>query len=102
MELEYAAKQLEALGNPTRLAIYRYLVKNGNSGSTVGDIRDSLGVPASTFSHHISKLVNIGLLSRERDGRTLICWAVHSSMDELMEYLVNNCCNEEWYIQPDE
>ena len=102
MELEYAAKKLEALGNTTRLAIYRYLVETGNSGSTVGEIRDSLGVPASTFSHHIAKLINAGLLSQQRDGRALICRADHSNMDELMEYLVNNCCTEEWYIQPDE
>lgn len=102
MELEYAAKKLEALGNPTRLAIYRYLVETGNPGSTVGTIRDSLDIPASTFSHHISKLVNAGLLSQQRDGRALICYADHTNMDELMEYLVNNCCTEEWYIQPDE
>ena len=102
MKLENAAAQLEALGNPTRLAIFRGLVETGNQGSPVGEIRERLGIPASTLSHHIAKLVNAGLLSQERDSRSLICRVDHSNMDELMEFLVNNCCTEDWYIQPDE
>jgi ArsR family transcriptional regulator len=102
MKPEYAAKQLEALGSPTRLAIFRKLVETGNQGSSVGEIRESLGIPASTLSHHISKLVNAGLLSQERDSRSLVCRVDHSNMDDLMEFLVNNCCTEDWYIQPDE
>lgn len=102
MKPEYAAKQLEALGNPTRLAIFRKLVKTGTPGSPVGEIRESLGIPASTLSHHISKLVNAGLLSQERDSRSLVCRVDHTSMDALMEFLVINCCNEDWYIQPEE
>jgi hypothetical protein len=56
MKLEEAAKQLEALGNPTRLAIYRFLIRFGQQGSPVGTIRKKLDIPASTLSHHISKL----------------------------------------------
>jgi ArsR family transcriptional regulator len=102
MKLKNAAIKLEALGNPTRLAIFRVLVKNGRQGSPVGQIRESLGIPASTLSHHISKLVNAGLLSQERDSRSLICTVDHANMDSLMEFLVNNCCTEDWYIQPEE
>jgi len=58
MKLEEAAKQLEALGNPTRLAIYRILIRRGQDGCPVGEIRKKLEVPASTLSHHIAKLVN--------------------------------------------
>lgn len=101
MNSESAAKKLEALGNTTRLEIFRELVKSGNEGSTVGEIRDVLDIPPSTLSHHIAKLVNAGLLVQERHSRSLICTVDHSSMDDLMEYLVSNCCTEEWYIQPD-
>jgi ArsR family transcriptional regulator len=99
MNIEIAAKQLEALGNPTRLTIFRDLLQTGMDGSTVGEIRDSLDIPASTLSHHIAKLLNAGLLTQERDSRSLICKVDNSSMDSLMEFLVANCCTEEWYIQ---
>jgi len=99
MELESAAKQLEALGNPTRLAIFRNLVQAGADGSSVGEIRESLDIPASTLSHHIAKLVNVVLLTQERESRSLVCRVSHPDMDTLMEFLVFNCCTEDWYIQ---
>jgi len=99
MKLENAAKQLEALGNPTRLAIYRKLVRAGQKGSAVGDIRQALDIPASTLSHHISKLVQAGLLTQQRDSRSLVCRLDYTNMESLMAFLVNNCCSEDWYIQ---
>lgn len=99
MKIETAAKQLEALGNLTRLEIYRKLVQAGPEGLPVGEVRDALDIPASTLSHHIAKLVNAGLLLQERESRSLICTADHENMDTLMEFLVNNCCSEDWIIQ---
>ena len=99
MELEHAAKQLEALGNPTRLAIYRDLVEAGTEGSPVGEIREALDIPASTLSHHIAKLVNAGLISQQRESRSLICRVDDENMDDLMAFLVQNCCTEDWYIE---
>ena len=101
MKLENAAKQLEALGNLTRLAIYRSLVQAGPVGRPVGDIRDELDIPASTLSHHIAKLVNTGLLTQERDSRSLICRVDYENMDGLMAFMVQNCCTEDWIIQSD-
>ena len=101
MELENAAKQLEALGNPTRLSIYRRLVQAGPEGSPVGNIRDALDIPASTLSHHIAKLVNTGLLTQQRDSRSLVCRVDYENMDSLMAFLVRNCCTDEWMIQED-
>jgi DNA-binding transcriptional ArsR family regulator len=99
MELETAALQLEALGNPTRLEIFRNLMKTGPQGSSVGAIRESLDIPGSTLSHHIAKLVSAGLLTQQRDSRTLVCKVENESMDDLMEFLVHNCCTEDWIIQ---
>jgi DNA-binding transcriptional ArsR family regulator len=101
MELETAAKLLEALGNSTRLAIFRNLVKAGPQGSPVGHIRETLDIPGSTLSHHIAKLVNAGLLSQQRDSRSLVCRVDNESMDDLMEFLVQNCCTDDWMIQSD-
>ncbi|HEX5638065.1 MAG TPA: metalloregulator ArsR/SmtB family transcription factor [Gammaproteobacteria bacterium] len=101
MELENAARQLEALGNLTRLSIYRNLVQAGPEGSPVGDIREELDIPASTLSHHIAKLVNVGLLTQERDSRSLVCRVDYENMDSLMAFLVQHCCTGDWVIQAD-
>jgi len=99
MKLENAARQLEALGNATRLAIYRDLIEVGHMGSPVGEIRKKLDIPASTLSHHIAKLVHAGLITQERDSRTLYCKADFTNMDALMTFLVKNCCAEDSCIQ---
>jgi DNA-binding transcriptional ArsR family regulator len=72
MKLENAAKQLEALGNATRLAIYRDLIEVGHKGSPVGEIRKKLNIPASTLSHHIAKLDKYGRLD-DIPGQELLC-----------------------------
>ena len=95
MDLKLAAKQLEALGNPTRLAIYQDLIQAGQQGSPVGEVRDKLDIPASTLSHHISKLVIAGLITQERVSRSLVCRADFTNMDALMIFLVHNCCAED-------
>lgn len=99
MRLEVAANQLEALGNPTRLAIYRVLIQVGHKGKPVGEIRNKLDIPASTLSHHIAKLVQAGLVTQERDSRSLYCKADFSTMDALMKFLIRNCCAEDSCIQ---
>lgn len=99
MELERAAQQLAALGNQTRLAVYRILIQAGPAGSSVGDIRDQLEVPASTLSHHIARLIHAGLIMQERESRTLYCKADFKNMDALMTFLVDNCCDGNSCIQ---
>lgn len=99
MKIEKAAKQLEALGNPTRLAIYRDLIQAGQQGSFVGEIREKLDIPASTLSHHLSKLLHAGLLTQDRVSRNLVCRADYVNMDTLLSFLVNNCCAEDSCIK---
>jgi DNA-binding transcriptional ArsR family regulator len=92
MKLQQAALQLEALGNPTRLNIYRILVRAGAEGLPVGSIQDKLGIPASTLSHHCKRLLDTGLLSQERHATTLICRAQYPAMQALIGYLADECC----------
>ena len=82
MELDQAARCLEKLGNPTRLAIFRLLVKAGDQGLPVGQIQSHLGVPASTLSHHVAHLVNVGLVDQSREGRVLRCSPNFTLMNE--------------------
>ncbi len=94
MKLEQAALQLEALGNPTRLNIYRILVRAGAAGLPVGSIQERLGVPASTLSHHCKRLIETGLVSQQRRATTLICRAEYPAMQALIGYLADECCTE--------
>ncbi|MEJ8571067.1 metalloregulator ArsR/SmtB family transcription factor [Microbaculum marinum] len=89
------AARLEALGNPTRLEIVRILVRTGSRGLPVGDLRRRIGIAASTLSHHLAKLVTVGLISQERQATTLICRAELKTMQETADYLISECCAEE-------
>jgi ArsR family transcriptional regulator len=92
MKIETAASQLEALGNTTRLTIYRTLVRAGDNGLPVGKLQLKLDIAASTLSHHIKKLVEVNLVSQERQATTLICRANYTSMNGLIGYLADECC----------
>jgi len=90
--LEDIARQLEALGNPTRLAAYRLLVRAGPNGLPVGGLQAGLGIPASTLSHHLHRLVGVDLVSQDRQGTQLICRANFAAMDGLVDFLSSQCC----------
>lgn len=94
MKLDDAAARLEALGNPTRLKIYRALVRAGDSGMTVGKLQIRLDVAPSTLSHHLKTLIIVGLITQEREATTLICRANYPVMRGLVEFLVEECCTE--------
>src|SRR5690606_157445 len=91
-KIEAAASQLEALGNTTRLSIYRTLVRAGDNGLPVGKLQLKLDIPSSTLSHHLKKLVDVNLVSQERQATTLICRANYASMNGLIGYLADECC----------
>ena len=92
MNIEQAAKQLEALGSPTRLQVYRTLVRAGHSGLPVGRLQEKLGIPASTLSHHLHRLILTGLVTQERQATTLISRANYPAMDALLGFLADECC----------
>lgn len=92
MELELAAKRLAELGHTTRLGIFRHLVRCGPDGCPVGDVQRILGIPGSTLSHHLARLVSAGLIEQRREGRTLYCVPSFDALNETVEYLTEECC----------
>jgi ArsR family transcriptional regulator, arsenate/arsenite/antimonite-responsive transcriptional repressor len=92
MKIDDAAAYLEALGNPTRLRVYRLLVRAGDPGMSVGTLQERLDFAASTLSHHLKALVTVGLVTQERESTTLICRANYAVMHALIGYLVDECC----------
>jgi len=91
-DLATMAAQLEALGHPTRLALYRLLVRAGPEGTPVGRLQEALGIPGSTLSHHLAKLIAQNLVTRERQATTLICRADFPTMHGLVGFLHDECC----------
>jgi len=94
MKLDDAAARLEALGNPTRLKIYRMLVRAGAGGMPVGRLQARLDAAASTLSHHIKSLVIVGLVTQTREGTSLVCHANYDVMRDLLGFMVEECCAE--------
>jgi DNA-binding transcriptional ArsR family regulator len=92
MKLDDAAARLEALGNPTRLKVYRALVKAGDDGLSVGKLQSKLDIAPSTLSHHLKSMLNVGLISQKRKSTTLICHANYDVMRSLVGFLVAECC----------
>jgi ArsR family transcriptional regulator, arsenate/arsenite/antimonite-responsive transcriptional repressor len=92
MKLDDAAARLEALGNPTRLKIYRLLVRAGEEGLPVGRLQAKIDIAASTLSHHLKALIAVGLVTQTREGTTLVCHTNYALMRGLVDYLVEECC----------
>lgn len=95
MDTNDAASRLEALGNPTRLSLYRLLVKAGHAGLPVGICQQRLQLAQSTLSFHLKALIQSGLVTQERQSRTLICRANFEMMTALVGFLVDECCADE-------
>ena len=88
-----ALDALAALGQQTRLAIFRFLMSHEPCGRTVGEIAVALGCPQNTTSGHLSILARAGLVKSTRQGRSVIYRPDLSGMRWLLEYLLSDCCN---------
>jgi ArsR family transcriptional regulator, arsenate/arsenite/antimonite-responsive transcriptional repressor len=87
-----AIEALGALAQEHRLALFRLLVQAGDQGLAAGAIADALSVPNSSLSFHLAQLKNAGLILQERQHRSLIYRANYPAMNNLVGYLMENCC----------
>ena len=92
MQPRTAIASLSALAQEHRLALFRLLIQAGEQGLPAGAIAESLGVPKSSLSFHLAQLRRAGLVLQERRHRSLIYRANYRAMDELVAYLMENCC----------
>lgn len=93
MSLPHALAALAALGQPTRLEIFRLLMRREPDGLPAGVIAQSVGCPHNTLSSHLSILARSGLVQGTRDGRSIIYRANVEGMQALIAFLVNDCCD---------
>ena len=87
-----ASERLAALGHETRLSIFRLLVQAGTEGVSAGLIGEQLRIAAPTLSFHLAHLSRVGLIAGRQESRFIYYAADYGSMDELLAYLTQNCC----------
>jgi DNA-binding transcriptional ArsR family regulator len=93
MDKLQALTALTALGQGTRLEVFRLLVRAGEAGVPAGEIASSLGTVQNTTSAHLKVLDHAGLIRAERDGRIVRYVADMAGIRGLLAYLVEDCCN---------
>ena len=97
MQLAEAVGALSALAQDTRLAVFRELI-NAHApcaqecGLSADELAQRLGVSASALSFHLEELTwNKWVVSR-RAGRSIIYSANLQTMQQLVTYLLADCC----------
>jgi len=83
---------LGALGQGTRLKVFRLLVQRGPDGLPAGAIAEHLGILPSSLTFHLQQLTHARLLSQRRLSRQLIYAANFQTMNDIVAYLTENCC----------
>ena len=92
MEVSAAAELLAALGHESRLAVFRRLVEAGPPGMNAGAIGAQLAMAPATLSFHLAHLSRAGLIQGTRESRYIRYAANFGTMDELIGFLTENCC----------
>ena len=92
MKTKDAVPMLAALAQETRLSIFRLLVEAGREGMSAGAIAEKLKLPAATLSFHIAQLTRAKLVIARPESRFIYYAANYGSMDGLITFLSDNCC----------
>jgi ArsR family transcriptional regulator, arsenate/arsenite/antimonite-responsive transcriptional repressor len=93
MTAPHALSALAALGQPTRLEIFRLLMRHEPHGLAAGALAEAIGCPHTTLSSHIGILARAGLVRGAREGRSITYRADVDGMRTLIGFLVTDCCN---------
>ncbi|WP_404934329.1 metalloregulator ArsR/SmtB family transcription factor [Nitratireductor sp. ac15] len=88
-----AIDALAALGQETRLDVFRLLVKAGPGGLPAGEVATRLGVVQNTASAHLKVLSQSGMIRAEREGRIIRYTADMTGFRDLLAFLMEDCCN---------
>jgi len=93
METEETILALAALAQPTRLDVYRLLVKHEPEGLAAGEIAKALAVPQNTMSSHLAILSRAGLVSAQRFSRSIVYRADLARFGAVVLFMLRDCCD---------
>jgi DNA-binding transcriptional ArsR family regulator len=92
METTDTVAALAALAQEHRLAIFRLLVQAGPRGLPAGQVAERLSLAPNTLTFHFDRLRLAGLVTVRREGRSMIYAAQFETMNALLGFLTDNCC----------
>jgi ArsR family transcriptional regulator len=92
METTIAVTALAALAQDNRLDVFRLLVEAGPEGLPAGEVASALDLAPNTLTFHFDRLRAAGLVTVRREGRSMIYAARFETMNALIAYLTENCC----------
>lgn len=92
MEKSDAVAALSALAQEHRLAVFRLLVQAGPEGLPAGQVAEALDLAPNTLTFHFDRLRAAGLVTVRREGRSMIYAAQFATMNGLLGFLTENCC----------
>lgn len=81
------AAVFKALGNPVRVRLLQHISADCCSSVCICHMPTELGVSQPTLSHHLSKLVDAGLVTREMRGKWAHYRSVPGALDPVRGYL---------------
>jgi DNA-binding transcriptional ArsR family regulator len=87
-----ALEALAALGQETRLDVFRLLIRQGPIGMTAGAVAETLKVAPSTLSPHLAQLERAGLATSWRVDRRIFYAIDIEGTRRLLRYLTEECC----------
>ena len=92
MDKKRSLDAFTALGQETRLDVFRLLITAGPKGLLAGEIGERLGVRQNTMSANLTILTHAGLIRNVREGRSIRYFADMDGMKGLLEFLLEDCC----------
>lgn len=92
MDLDKTARCLAELGHVARLRLFALLVRAGDQGLTITELRRAAELPASTLAHHLRGLVGAGIVTQERQGREVRCRPDFRLIDAAWRHFRAECC----------
>ena len=92
MDMTEAVTALAALAQENRLDVFHLLVEAGPDGMAAGQLAEKLDLAPNTLTFHFDRLRVAGLVTVRRDGRSMIYAARYETMNGLLAFLTENCC----------
>jgi len=87
-----AIQSLSALAHDGRLTLMRLLIQAGPEGMGSGALARRADIALTTASAQLLVLTNAGLVRSRRDGRHVTYFAEYGRFEQLMSFLMHDCC----------
>jgi ArsR family transcriptional regulator, arsenate/arsenite/antimonite-responsive transcriptional repressor len=92
MERDRTIEAFSALAQTTRMDAFKLIVMHEPDGIAAGEISRILNVPQNTMSTHLAILARAGIITSERQSRSIIYRANFENLREAINFLLKDCC----------